>query len=164
MQNIFPVTSISFLPLDRTHAQVAVSWGYPSPYDIYSIPECSRASVVENWLKPDYHYYGVFVHGEYVGFRCFGDDAQVPGGDYQLKALDMGGGLNPDYTGRGLGFLVHAEALDFARKKFEPPLFRVTVAEFNHRARRVCEKLGYCLHGTFFSEKLGRNYVIMIRT
>ena len=118
---------------------------------------------MENWLKPDFRYYGVFVDGEFIGFRCFGEDAQVPGGDYQIKALDMGGGLNPEYTGRGLGLAVHSAAIDFASEQFEPSLFRVTIAEFNGRARRVCEKLGYRLHSSFFSEKLGRNYVIMTR-
>ena len=54
-------------------------------------------------LRPDYHYHAAHDEtGRLVGFCCFGEDAQVPGGDYSLPALDIGLGLHPDLTGRGL--------------------------------------------------------------
>jgi ribosomal-protein-alanine N-acetyltransferase len=59
-------------------------------------------------LRPDYHYYAVHdATGVLVGFCCYGEDAQVAGGDYAAPALDVGMGLRPDLVGQGRahGFL-----------------------------------------------------------
>jgi RimJ/RimL family protein N-acetyltransferase len=87
----------------------------------------------------------------------------VPGGDYSADALDMGGGLRPDLTGHGLGPQVMRAAMDFARVKFSPCAFRATVAEFNLRAQRACEKVGYVLTQHFVATHNGVPFVILIR-
>ena len=57
--------------------------------------------------------------------------------------LDIGLGLRPDLTGRGLGHDFVTFGLDFARSAFAPPAFRLLVATFNRRAIRVYEKVGF---------------------
>lgn len=127
-----------------------LSWRYPAPYEIYNLDERASAGVVDSMLRPEHHYLAVLNEAEeIVAFRCFGKDAQVMGGDYTRDALDMGGGLRPDLTGRGLGRLVIGAAMDFAIEKFRPVRFRTTVASFNGRARRVCESLGYHAESEF---------------
>ena len=156
--------TLVFNPISRPQAEEAVLWEYRAPYDIYNISPSDRAETVEAFLRPDYHYYAVLQEEKFVAFRCFGADAQVPGGDYSKDALDMGGGLRPDLTGRGLGRTVLSAALNFGVRQFSPKLFRTTVAEFNLRAVRVCTQIGYCEHSRFFSEKLGRSYIILLRS
>jgi hypothetical protein len=52
-------------------------------------------------------------------------------------------GLRPDLTSQGMGSLIFPEVLLFACCKFAPPLLRVTVAQFNQRAMRMCQKAGF---------------------
>jgi len=147
--------------ITQAQAEMAVEWTYPPPYDVYNISVSSKSTTVESFLRPDYHYYAVTNGPEFVAFRCFGPDAQVPGGDYSVPALDMGGGIRPDLTGRGLGGSVLSAALKFGAEHFAPQLFRTTVADFNLRALRVCEKMGYERSTKFFSHILGRSYIVM---
>lgn len=69
------------------------------------------------------------VHGHAIsGFRSFGADGRVPGWEYDDAALDTGGGLRPELTGRGLGGPVLAAGLEFGRERFAPAPFRVSAA------------------------------------
>jgi ribosomal-protein-alanine N-acetyltransferase len=47
----------------------------------------------------------------------------VPGGTYGADALDTGGGLRPDLTGRGLGREALEVGLAFGRSRFAPRAF-----------------------------------------
>ncbi|MEZ4863911.1 MAG: GNAT family protein [Caldilineaceae bacterium] len=100
---------------------------------------------------------------ELIAFRCFGKDAQVPGGDYRAAALDMGGGLRSDLTGKGLGASIMEAAFECARHNFAPKAFRTTVAAFNKRALRVFEKIGYHPVQTFHSTHSGQTFIILMR-
>lgn len=155
------MNSFSFRPIDRKHAELVVAWEYPAPYNIYNIPVTKRPEVIESFLKPEYRYYSVSDGEKFIAFRCFGHDAQVPGGNYDLSALDIGGGLHPDLTGQGLGKQILSAAISFANTNFAPQKFRTTIAEFNTRARRTCEKVGFYMDSSFWSQKLGRPYIIL---
>ena len=147
-----------FRPIDRQTAAQIVRWRYEPPYDIYNDEDSEEA--IEWYLNPDFHYYSVWQYGELVAFRNFGVDAQVLGGYYSADALDMGGGLRPDLTGKGLGAGLMTAAFAFAREKFDPPAFRATVAGFNLRAQKVCLRVGYREVQQFVNEKSGREFVV----
>ena len=53
---------------------------------------------------PTNRYHGVTGedHSQLIGFCCFGPDARVTGFAYDEDSLDIGAGLRPDLTGRGL--------------------------------------------------------------
>ena len=78
-----------------------------------------------------------------VAFCCFGEDAQVPGGDYSAEALDLGLGVRPDLTGQGQGQVYIQAVLDYARRHYAPRSCRVTIAGFNTRAQRAWTKAGF---------------------
>ena len=104
---------------------------------------------MDTLLQPRFAYHSVYdERGDLTGYFCFGEDAQVAAGKrlglYEVEpALDVGLGMRPDLTGRGLGEeYVHA-GLQFARETYSPPAFRLTVATFNQRAIRVYERAGF---------------------
>jgi len=150
--------------LTRETARTIATWQYEPPYDVYSFNPDQVEETVKWILIPRYHYYSVWDEGnELVGFRCFGEDARVPGGDYSADALDMGGGLRPDLTGKGLGTPFMKAAFGFASEIFKPKAFRATVMAFNQRALRVCARVGYRQVQEFTSPHSGRLFIIMMR-
>ncbi len=154
-------------PLDEAAARDIIAWRYPPPYDCYNFDPTNTEQDVHNLLRPDYRYYGTWVGDELVGFRCFGADARVPGGDYRDRpgetVLDMGGGLRPDWTGRGAGSALMEAAFEFARATFAPTHFRATVAAWNERARRVCERVGYRQQSAFAHPATGATFILFMR-
>ena len=157
-------TTFKFVPMTAVYARVIGAWQYEPPYDFYNAdPDSDDDELADTFLNPTYHYYALLDEGgALVAFRCFGEDARVPGGDYSADALDMGGGLRPDLTGRGLGSQVMRAAMAFARTTFAPRAFRTTVAAWNTRALRACMKVGYQRSNTFHSPR-GVPFVILLR-
>ncbi len=147
-----------FRPMDRQTAIEITQWHYPTPYDIYNADDVEAS--IECYLEPDYHYYSLWQGDELIAFRCFGEDARVRGGDYSADALDMGGGLRPDLTGRGLGTSVMQAAFEFAKIEFKPAAFRATVAGFNLRAQKVCQRVGYREIERFNATHTGREFIV----
>lgn len=153
-----------FRQMDEDSAREIVSWQYEAPYDIYNSAPDRIEESVQGYLDPANKYFTIWSTADaLIGFRCFGADARVPGGDYGAEALDMGGGLKPDLTGRGLGAGFMEAAMEFAHRHFAPVAFRATVAAFNKRALRVCEKIGYKQASVFVSTHSGKEFVILIK-
>ena len=153
---------ISFSPIDEPAAREIVCWRYDPPYDIYNLEDSDEA--IEYALDPQYNYFAMRNEsGALVGFCSFGEDGQVPGGDYAADALDIGMGIHPDFTGQGLGSDFVLAVLDFARREFRPITFRVTIAAFNQRAQRVWVKNGFQLIQTFTHQRSNRKFVVMVR-
>lgn len=140
------------------YAEQVAYWQYPEPYERYG-----GTGDVSFLVDPANGYYAVLEDDELVAFRCFGPDAQVPGGDYSADALDTGGGLRPDLTGRGLGRSVITAGLAFGRSRFAPAAFRLTVAGFNTRALSTVQALGFVEHQRFASTADGDEYVVLVR-
>jgi ribosomal-protein-alanine N-acetyltransferase len=155
-----------FRPMSEEDARAILQWRYEAPYSIYNPDPENLDEDLKGFLDPRYAYHSIVTEqGELVGYCCFGLDAQVPGGDYTEDALDVGAGLRPDLTGRGLGPSFLNAILDFAGEKFEPVAFRATVAAFNRRALRAWEKLGFQPVQTFASRvhSDGLKFVVLIR-
>ncbi len=134
----------SFRPIRRSDAEEISRWRYPEPYATYD----GDPSSVPGLLDPRYNYHAVTdPGGDLVGYFCFGADATVPAGRrlgiYDEGALDVGLGMRPDLTGRGMGLDFVRAGLGFAQQAFAPPAFRLTVAASNGRAVRVYERAGF---------------------
>ncbi len=152
-------------PMDAEAAEAVLSWRYVSPYDIYNLvlegDERARAQAFFLDAFNGYHRIDG-AKGELLAFCCFGADAQVPGGDYTSPALDVGLGLRPDLTGRGLGATFARAALAFGAERYRPVTWRVTIAAFNLRAQRVWHGLGFQRYSAFEANHGGR-FVILFR-
>ena len=153
---------ISFSPIDEQAASEIVRWCYEPPYEIYN-PEDSTESI-QYALDPQYNYTTLRDEsGRLVGFCSYGADGQVPGGDYSADALDIGMGIHPDFTGQGLGSSYVLAVLDYAQSKFQPTTFRVTIASFNQRARRVWGKNGFRQVQAFTHQNSKREFCLYIK-
>jgi ribosomal-protein-alanine N-acetyltransferase len=150
---------MQIVPMTRAFAADIVTWRYPAPYDCYDMTNASQAFLTSQ----EGGFYALVEGAELIGFRSFGEDGQVPGGNYDSSALDTGGGLRPDLTGKGLGREAIGTGLAFGRREFAPPAFRVTVASFNERALRVVRSLGFVSRGSFEALSGGRSYELLVR-
>ena len=132
-------------PITRADAQAISRWRYDGPYSAYNGNPASVASL----LEPRYLYHSVHDdRGELVGYFCYGEDARVSAGKrlglYEREdALDIGLGMRPDLTGRGLGEEFVNAGLRHARNAYSPRTFRLTVATFNQRAISVYRRAGF---------------------
>jgi len=136
-----------------------VSWRYPAPYDLYDMTGAEPGFLA----SPASGFFALAKGDDLIGFRSFGPDGQVPGGSYDSSALDTGGELRPDLTGKGLGLEAIGTGLEFGRREFGPQAFRVTVASFNERALRVVRSLGFRAIGSFPAATDGRSFEILVR-
>lgn len=84
-----------------------------------------------------------------AGFFSFGSSAEVglEADTPRIRRTDgsvtIGLGLRPDLVGRGLGPHFVEAILAFARERYAPSLFRLYVVDWNERARRVYERVGF---------------------
>ena len=153
------MTPMEVVPLSRDFAVDICTWQYPSPYECYD----TMAADADELVQPESGFFAVVQGGTLVGFRCFGSDGRVPGWVYDEAALDIGGGLRPELTGKGLGRQAISTGLAFGRARFAPAAFRVTVASFNHRALRTVTFLGFQPLGTFNAARDGRPFQVLLR-
>ena len=138
---------IRLMTLEDVHRRMA--WRYPPPYDVYDV-EFTDPDVDADWLLlPENHYHAILRAGELIGFCCYGPDAQVPGGDYSVEALDVGIGLRPDRTGQGLGTPILQAVLELAVRTWAPRWLRTTIVAWNRCSIRTFERLGFTQTATF---------------
>ena len=152
----------TFQPMDEASVHAILEWRYEAPYDIYNPAAGGVELATQVFLDPQNSYHTVAdEHGDLAAYCCFGPDGRVPGGDYGAAALDIGLAVRPALTGQGRGLTYINAVLDFARRTFSPTAFRVTVAEFNQRARRVWKKAGFRPIQTFQRGRDGKPFVIL---
>jgi [ribosomal protein S18]-alanine N-acetyltransferase len=137
-----------------------VTWRYPAIYSCYDMITVDPVFLVD----PASGFYALIDETGLLGFRSFGPDGQVPGGLYDSSALDTGGGLRPELTGKGLGRQAIMTGLEFGRSQFSPPAFRMTIAAFNVRAQTVVQQLGFGVVGNFKALTNGKDYRIFTRS
>lgn len=156
--------NITYRPADKKSAREFVQWEYPPPYDIYNNPTEQLADAVHYNIDPTNNVYAMFDQEDaLIGYCSYGDDGQVPGGDYSEDALDIGLMIKPALTGQGMGSQFVKDVIRNGIEKYAPKILRVTIAAFNKRALRVWEKNGFIRTQTFNRSRDGMEFVIMMK-
>ncbi len=159
-------SSYVFTQMNDEEARAVVSWRYEAPYDFYDMANDPEG--LEELLGPPElreGYYAVRSDGELVGFFSFGPGGQLPSFDYADDGyLDIGLGLRPDLTGRGLGLEFLLAGLEFGRRHLAPAGFRLAVATFNERAIQVYERAGFRRVTVFTHHTNGGDYPFLLMT
>ncbi|MDD9349966.1 GNAT family N-acetyltransferase [Mumia sp.] len=149
---------MQIVELTREHADDVATWSYLEPQGCYDLTGMHP----RRFADLSQGFWALLHEGRFIGYRCYGAQARVPGYDYDDDALDTAGGLRPELTGQGLGQAAMAVGLEFARERFAPAAFRVTVTEFNVRALKVVDALGFVPIDKFESPDDGHTYVVLV--
>ena len=117
-------------------AVAIAGWRYSPPYDFYdAIPDDpDLADLLRADFRRGRYFEFVDATGNLVGFFEY---------KHEVKPLEIGLGLRPDLTGRGLGLNFVTAGMVFARSEFGAKSLSLSVAVFNERARKVYERAGF---------------------
>jgi [ribosomal protein S18]-alanine N-acetyltransferase len=135
--------TFAFRPLTQADAELIAAWRYPEPYSFYdweSDPD-DLTEFLDATLRRGDYVAVEGVDGTVIGFFHY----KRPHG----ATLEIGLGLRPDMTGRGLGRSFVEAGLEYARRRFAPVEFRLSVATFNRRAITVYERVGFAATRVF---------------
>lgn len=156
--------TFTFRTLDENSAHTILGWKYEPPYNMYDLASSDPEETLQYLLDPQYAFHGIYGRSsELEAFCSFGPDGQVNGGDYDTPALDIGLGVRPDLTGKGLGYQYVNAVIDFAYLTYSPDRLRVTIAAFNRRAMRVWERAGFQVVQIFQGGWTNIDFVIMMK-
>ena len=132
-------------------------WHYEPPYDFYDAT--SDPDDLQELLDPKRRkdaYFSVFDEGGIlVGFFQF---------EREGTRVDVGLGMRPDLTGQGLGIGYLLAGLEFARRRFSPDSFTLSVATFNERAILVYERAGFRRTEVFTHHTNGGDHPFLLMT
>jgi ribosomal-protein-alanine N-acetyltransferase len=126
-----------FKLMNQEDAEMIALWHYPEPFSFYdwAADQDDLAELLDSEVRGEAYAAVEDESGALVGyFSC----KPRPGG-----ILVIGLGLHPDKTGRGHGGAFLAAGLEYARRRFAPEQFSLSVATFNRRAITVYERAGF---------------------
>jgi RimJ/RimL family protein N-acetyltransferase len=155
-------SDLQFRLLLPSDAEAMISWRYSVPYSEYDL-DSHDGKVLAELLHPGNNYRAILRNEELIGFFCFGPDARVPGWSYDDHARDLGMGLRPDLTGKGKGHAYLLAVLFYLEQRQLSGKLRATIAAWNLRAIRVCERAGFRAIATFKKPGVGQKYVVLLR-
>lgn len=123
--------------MSQMDADAIARWRYPDAYSFYDWT--ADANDLAELLDP-------MARGD--DYVAVDDDVGSLIGFFQYKRphgaiLDIGLGLHPERTGQGLGESFLEAGLEYARHRFAPTEFTLSVASFNRRAITVYERAGF---------------------
>ncbi|OEH92338.1 GNAT family N-acetyltransferase [Bacillus solimangrovi] len=130
---------------------IAYKWHYNGVYAFYDM-EADKEDLTE-FLDQEERadsYYIVSKDNEMIGFFCFQLD--------ECNSVDIGLGMKPELTGKGLGNEFLQAGLDYAGKTYTPDKLTLSVATFNKRAIKVYEKVGFYPVKTFMQSTNGSHF------
>lgn len=146
--------------LTQEQAEKIAQWHYPGMYSFYDF--CEDPEDLAELLSPEKrgeNYFEVLAEEELIGFFCF-DESDTG------KEVEVGLGLAPNLTGQQKGALFLENILNFLRSYYpNETKILLDVAEFNLRAQKVYEKLGFVKIQQHLQETNGSHYpfVLMAR-
>ncbi len=146
-----------FRSMNERDARTIARWHYQEPYTFYDMDQDADdlAELLDPRSWTETYYSVVDEQGGLVGFFALKRDGEI---------VDVGLGLRPDLTGRGIGLPFLLAGLDFARATLSPTTFRLAVATFNRRAIRVYERAGFERGRVYMHHTNGGEYEFMDMT
>jgi len=135
--------------MTQADAEEIAGWRYPEPYSFYDA--AADANDLAELLDATRR------GGEYVSVE---DESGALAGFFQFKerrpdAIEIGLGLRPDLTGRGLGSAFVEVGIGEVRARYGAVRIVLAVATFNRRAIRVYERAGFAPVRTYMHSTNG---------
>jgi len=101
-------------------ARSVTAWNYPPPFDLYNIDPGNTALFTDRDEAGHGYYPALDENGTVVAFCVVGPEARVRGQQPQDEVLDIGLGVHPDHTSRGLASELLEQVDALARDLFQP--------------------------------------------
>jgi [ribosomal protein S18]-alanine N-acetyltransferase len=126
-----------FRLMSQADAEAIAGWHYPEPFSFYdwTADPNDLAELLDPEARGDAYFAVEDEEGRLIGFFQY----KKP----HSPRLEIGLGLHPECTGKGLGRSFVEAGLDFGRECFSPREFALSVASFNRRAISVYERVGF---------------------
>ena len=154
-----------FQPLKKQQALMILNWQYPYPYDCYNFNADTVREDLHYFLDEKNAFFAVLnLQGKLEGYCSFGSDGQVSGGNYNIEALDIGMGIRPDLVGQGRGKQYAQAVAMYGTNRYTAKHLRVTIRDFNKRAQKTWQHLGFEQIEKFIKIGTKEKFVIMICT
>ncbi len=149
-----PPGTLSFEAMSQADAEAIADWHYEPPYDFYDArtDEENLAHLLDQQRRIDRSFSVRDESGDLIGFFTYAREDET---------IVVGVGLHPDRTGRGLGQRFVEAGLEFARARYAPRRFKLSVAEFNERALAVYERVGFVRTRSFLDETNGTTHAFL---
>ncbi|MGG4394009.1 GNAT family N-acetyltransferase [Paenibacillus thiaminolyticus] len=137
--------------MTQEEAEIIAKWQYSGIYSFYDM-EADQEDL-EEFIHPDTrgdHYFSVYDNDELAGFLCL-----IP---TECGIVDIGLGLKPEFTGKGIGLAFLRFAIELALEKYAPHTLTLSVAAFNRRAITVYERAGFVPQHAFMQSTNGGRF------
>ena len=122
--------------------KIAREWHYNDMYSFYDMendPE-DLEEIITPRLRANKYYQILDDKDELAGYFCLERLSE--------EKVEVGLGLRPDLTGRGLGLNFVKEIEAFIQNNFNYELIILSVASFNKRAIKVYQRAGFKIDGS----------------
>lgn len=120
---------------DENAKDIADNWKYPDLYSFYNMTEDPEdyEEMTTPSLRAD-NYFQVLNDNELFGFFTLSLTESI---------VEIGIGIKPEYTSKGLGEEFIKTIIEFIKDNYNISTIRLGVAEFNTRAQKVYNRLGF---------------------
>ena len=125
--------------MDDADANEVARWRHDPPYDFYD-STADPAELLHQERRRGVYFSVLDGENRLTGFFQFEKFEKFERRD---GTVEVGLGLRPDLTGKGLGAGFVLSGLAFARARFSPQRFTLSVATFNERAIGAYERVGF---------------------
>jgi [ribosomal protein S18]-alanine N-acetyltransferase len=136
------VMDYKFNEISQEQAEKILNWHYEGEYSFYDYKN-DEENLVKLMSPRGDIYYMVKKGNEEVGFFCY---------EIEEDSAEIGLGMKPDLTGRGMGLVFLKAGINFAISKYNPKEITLSVATFNKRAIKVYERAGFESVKTFMQD------------
>ena len=140
--------------MTEEYAAEYLGWNYSAPYDFYNIPEENRQENMEE------------IKGAIDNWFAVADDSGMLKGFYEFsfheeqgeKVMEIGLGMRPEETGKGMGLEFVNAGISHARSfyHYERGTVVLLAADFNQRAIKTYERAGFVRYGERRAVSYGR--------
>ena len=143
--------NFQFFMMTQSDAEQIALWHYDGEFSFYDME--SDPDDLQELLSPDKrgnHYWSAYSDSGLTGFVCIESNG--------LEA-EIGLGLRPDLTGKGLGSYFFASIEQLTQRLFpDVSEISLSVAAFNLRAQKVYQQAGFLICGQETVETNGGQY------
>ena len=133
---------------------IADEWHYDGQYAFYDMKNDQEDydEIISPQLRKNNYFQVLDTNGNLVAFFCLDPDKK------KKEQVEVGLGLAPNLTGRGLGSEFMSVIENFVKDNYDYKVIVLSVADFNLRAIKVYQRAGYVKRNTEMVHSNGGSY------